>query len=176
MRTLRLSMAGAVIVVLLAGPIAVVGQSEEPSDPMAPAVATIEVTSIEEVSPGTMKSGGGLVHVEGVQHEHVWTASDPRLSGTVTSIGNHDVYPDVPMEVQSATYEVVNDGGRWLGTSTALKLPDLGSKDVAVLRGEGDYEGLTAYVTMDWAAEPPALRAAIFPGEMPPLPEPIPAE
>jgi hypothetical protein len=158
-------------------PVAAVAQSEEPSDSMAPAVATIEVTSIHEVSPGTLRSGDdGLVHVEGVQHEHVWTASDPRLSGTVTSIGNHDVYPYVPMEVQSATYEVVNDGGRWLGTSTALKLPDLGSKDVAVLRGEGDYEGLTAYVYMDWAADPPALRAAIFPGQMPPLPEPGSAE
>jgi hypothetical protein len=80
------------------------------------------------------------------------------------------------MEVQSATYEVVNDGGRWLGTSTALKLPDLGSKDVAMLQGEGDYEGLTAYVTMDWAADPPVLRAAIFPGEMPPLPGPVSVE
>ena len=41
-----------------------------------------------------------------------------------------------------------------------------------VLHGEGAREGLTAYFVLDWSAEPHTLTAAMFPGEMPPFPEP----
>ena len=41
-----------------------------------------------------------------------------------------------------------------------------------VLRGEGDYDGLTAYVVLDFVADPVSFSAAIFPAELPAPPEP----
>ena len=177
MRTLRLSLVGTVILALLGGLSGVVvAQSEEP-DPMAPATATIEITSRQEVSPGTVRTdASGVVHIDGVHHEHVWESTDPRLSGTVTYRGNWEAFPDVPMQIESATYEVVNEGGRWFGPATALAGPSLGNTDTVLLPGEGAYEGLTAYVLMDGSTDPPKIHAAIFPGEMPPVPEPVSAE
>ena len=40
-----------------------------------------------------------------------------------------------------------------------------------MLRGEGDYEGLTALIFLDFGMTPSGI-AAVFPGEMPALPEP----
>ena len=176
MRTLRLSLAGTVILVLLGGLSgAVAGQDEGTLDPLAPATATIEITSRQEVSPGTMRSDdAGVVHIQGVHHEHVWEATDPRLSGTVTYRGNWMAFPKVPMQVESATYEVVNEGGRWFGPATAQAGPSLGNNDTILLRGEGGYEGLMAYILIDGTTtDPPRIYAAIFPGEMPPVPEAV---
>ncbi len=164
MRTLRLSLAGTVILLLLGGLSGVVSaQSEEP-DPMAPATAAIEITSWREVSPGTVRSDdAGVVHIEGVHHEHVWEATDPRLSGTVTYRGNWMAFPEVPMQVESATYEVVNEGGRWFGPATAQAGPSLGNTDTVLLRGEGGYEGLMAYVLMNGSTEPPKINVRYLP-------------
>jgi hypothetical protein len=171
MRTLRLGLAGTVILVLVGGLSGVVSAQSEEADSMAPATATIEITSWREVSPGTMRYDvPGVVHIEGVQHEHVWDSTDPRLSGTVTYRGNWAAFPDVPMQVESATYEVVNEGGRWFGPATAQAGPSLGNTDTILLRGEGGYAGLMAYVLINGSTEPPKINAAIFPGEMPPVP------
>lgn len=80
------------------------------------------------------------------------------------------------MQVESATYEVVNEGGRWFGPATAQAGPSLGNTDTILLRGEGGYAGLVAYVLMNGSTEPPRINAAIFPGEMPPVPEPVSGE
>ena len=42
-----------------------------------------------------------------------------------------------------------------------------------VLTGEDAYEGLTAYISVDWTEEPVAVEGAVFVGEAPPRPEPI---
>jgi hypothetical protein len=174
----RLSLIGTVILVLLGGLSGVVSAQSEEADPMAPATASIEITSSQEISPGTMRTDdAGIVHIEDVHHEHVWEATDPRLSGTVTYRGNWQAYPEVPMQVESATYEVVNEGGRWFGPATAQAGPSLGNNDTILLRGEGGYEGLMAYILIDGTTTyPPRIYAAIFPGEMPPVPESVSGE
>jgi hypothetical protein len=41
-----------------------------------------------------------------------------------------------------------------------------------ILTGLDAYEGLTAYLWVDFTEDPPAVEGAIFEGEMPPTPEP----
>jgi hypothetical protein len=76
--------------------------------------------------------------------------------------------------VESVTLEVANAGGRWIGP---MNRGQVGSDGVgtATLRGEGGYEGLTALVFLDFGMTPYGI-AAVFPGEMPPVPEPVSAE
>ena len=173
MRPLRLSLIGTVIVTLLGGFSGVVSAQADSADPMAPATASIEIASSQEISPGMMRMDvPGIVYTDGVHHEHVWEATDPRLSGAVTYRGNWMGFPEVPMQVESATYEVANEGGRWFGAATAQAGPSLGNNDTILLRGEGGYEGLMAYILIDGTTTyPPRIYAAVFPGEMPPTPE-----
>jgi hypothetical protein len=163
---------GLVAISLLPAAVAV-GQSEEPIDPMRPRAATIEFDRHPVWVDGTRRADDpGVLHFEGDQTEFPLESSDPRLSGTVTHTGNRDIYQGAAVMVESIMLEVANEGGRWIGPMTRGKV---GSdwRGTALLRGEGDYEGLTALVFLDFGAEGSGI-AAIFPGEMPPVP--LPAE
>ena len=47
---------------------------------------------------------------------------------------------------------------------------------MALMEGQGGYEGLSAYLVADWSPETGAdMQGAIFSGEMPPVPEGFPA-
>ncbi len=151
-------------------------QSEEPTDPMRPRAASIDFGEYLSGSDGTRRADDpGVVHYEGDHSEFRWESSDPRLSGTVTTTGNRDIYQGAPVTVESVTLEVVNDGGRWSGPLTQGTVGS-DSRGTAVLRGEGDYEGLSALIFLEWNSTPPTAFAAIFPGEMPPVPEPVSGE
>jgi hypothetical protein len=168
-RTLRLYLVGMVILVLLGG---LGGAVAAQDDPMAPAMVTGTATMLSHDPPLVSVPVGAIVSV-GVGFTHRWEASDPRLSGTSTYTGSWLEYPSAELGVDATTRVVENDEGRWVGTSTALTGPDI-STGTVILRGEGAYEGLTAYVLMDWhpLLTPQAtFTAAIFPGEMPPFPE-----
>ena len=129
-----------------------------------------------EVSPGTETTADGIVKVEGVVHNHIWSTSDPRLSGEVTYTGNWYFAPDPGIGLQSGTYELTNDDGSWLGTATAYVSDGLGAdSDVVVFAGRDGYEGLTAYVVLDWGSVDVSgenISGVIFPSAMPPTPEP----
>ena len=68
----------------------------------------------------------------------------------------------------------MNDGGRWVGQATGWLIPSQSVGDIVLLRGEGPYEGRSALVHIDWSDG--SIGAVVFPGEMPPVPEPGPAE
>jgi hypothetical protein len=54
---------------------------------------------------------------------------------------------------------------------TAFVEPTLGiDRDKVILSGDGAYEGLSAYLLIDWSSTPADFIGAIFPGEMPPFP------
>jgi hypothetical protein len=108
---------------------------------------------------------------EGVVFTHRWEASDPRLSGTATFWAIWHEYASGDFSVDASTRVVENDAGRWVGTATALAGPGI-ETDTVILHGEDAYEGLTAYVLIDFRVFPIEFVAAIFPGEMPPFPEP----
>jgi hypothetical protein len=169
---LSLSVALGLVAIPLLAAVAV-GQSEEPTDPMRPRAATIAFDAHPPWVDGTrLADDPGVLHFEGDHTESSWESSDPRLSGMVTTTGNRDIYQGAAVMVESVLLEVANDGGRWVGPMTRGKV---GSdyRASAVLRGEGDYEGFTALVFLDFGVTPSGI-AAVFPGEMPAVP--LPAE
>ena len=170
MRTLRLSLTGTVILVLLGGLSGAVVAQDEPADPMAHAVVT-----------GTI----GFGPEENLHYE----ASDPRLDGEVTLTQNRLGYETPGISIEATVRVLENDDGRWVGTDTGLGVSDsivtdgieydtsfrvtYLNIDFIVLHGEDAYEGLTAVIVEDWEApfgEPATFVGAIVP-EMPAFPE-----
>jgi len=173
MSKLRIPVSIAVAVGLLAGSaIGVTAQSGD-VDPMAPAFVTGSITDGQTASTETQTAEEGFTRIEVVSGPDVWEASDSRLSGEVTYAGNWQRYPyPASMQVEAATYELVNEGGRWLGQATAIATATISGWDAIVFTGEGGYEGLTAYVSIDWSTEPASFTGGIIQGEMPAFPEP----
>ena len=174
MRTLRLGLAGVVTLTLLGGSGSVTAAQDEVPDAMAPAWVTGTVAVMSGPSGAVETSEGGVTRRDGMQAVLAWVASDARLSGTSNYTGNWASYAvtgtsfPVLFEVQAGTQVLVNDEGRWTGTVTALVSDSAGiDQDTVILHGEGAYEGLTAYLLMDWSSLPADLVGAIFPGEMP---------
>jgi hypothetical protein len=154
--------------VLLGG--AVAAQSDAPVDPMAPAAVTVTQSEGRTVSyPSTEVDDAGVTHYRDIEATMDWVASDPRLSGAATYHGAWDEYGGYSIETN--TYEVVNDGGRWFGPAMAATVNDVWVETI-LLDGEGGYEGLTAYVLH---TVPNQMNAIIFPGEPIPMPERSPA-
>ena len=147
-------------------------------DVAAPVIVTGSVVDWRSLSPGERTTEDGVVHIEGVNHAHVWEASDPRLSGEVTYTGNWNQYSTDPeMQVESGTYELVHADGRWLGTAPAIVVGGLDTLDPVVLIGDGGYDGLSAYVLIDWQTNgDPTFSGLIFPGDLPAFPEPADTE
>jgi hypothetical protein len=68
-----------------------------------------------------------------------------------------------------AFYEIVNEGGSWRcgGVRAPIPGPD-GAVNVhaIALTGTGDYEGLYAYVIVDWGSSPFTFSALITPNKV----------
>jgi len=163
----------------------VVPGAEEAPDTLAPGIAKIEIPEADHkvIKEGDFTSRSGVRRYEDLRQEWVWDASDPRLSGVVTTVDNWHSWLGQDMQVEATAYELVNDGGRWTGTGTGLVIESIGdlpygrlNSAMIVLDGEDGYEGLSALVYMDWADGygEPVIHGVIFPGEMP-YPE-LPAE
>ncbi len=82
--------------------------------------------------------------------------------------------PVDPAASDAALYSIVNEGGSWLcEASRAAEQPiSDGDRHTLVFNGEGEYEGLTAYLTIDWSQAPYVFSGLILPGEEPPYAEP----
>ena len=64
----------------------------------------------------------------------------PRLSGEVTYDGNRDIFSgnlDLGVTVGTERFEIVNDGGRWVGQATGWLIPSQSVGDIVLLRAEG---------------------------------------
>ena len=100
--------------------------------------------------------------------------SDDRLSGDATGVHNafnfHDGHG---YGVRTLATEIANDGGSWSGTGIAFHDTD---DDIMryefLLAGEGDYDGLSAMLslTSDSSFLDHEAMGVIFPGELPPRP------
>ncbi len=184
MRTSLLALVATVVLIMASG-IAAMAQSV--SDTLAPGTATIQVVDAELVSPGLMRPGGAktVYHEQGRQMEMTWASSDDRLSGDVICAGNREVNRDGSF-VESETFVITNDDGRWVGQSMGLAAARPASdvvvgngllpvspdhEDFVLLRGEGGYEGLSAIVNADWNQVPAAITGSIFAGELPAAPD-----
>jgi hypothetical protein len=176
MRTLRLSLAGTIILMLLGGLGGAVLAQDEATDLMAPATVTGSVRYIGGEQLGEYSSVDGVVRQSGAFYTHAWEASDPRLSGTEAYPKTWDHYP-LGFDVDATTRVLENDTGRWVGTGVGMERVFIStdatilSTATVILHGEDAYEGLTAYVLMDEGTDGAAtFSAVIFPREMPPFP------
>jgi hypothetical protein len=89
-----------------------------------------------------------------------WYTNDPRISGLATDVISELEYPEgvlggSPTEelgiVQSRLTRIENDGGTWVGTLDNIQLVDPAWEiSAGWLTGEGDYEGLMAYVATEY--------------------------
>jgi hypothetical protein len=166
-----LSLSGTLLLMVL-GTGAVLAQETEEAPP---ADAPIVVTGTLECDADAATADGATV-----VNVHQWAASDPRLAGEATYSGTWQLYGEAqedsgdPAAEAPALYSIVNEGGSWLcETSRAAEQPvDEGDLHTLVFNGEGDYEGLTAYLHIDWSQAPYVFTGLILPGEEPSYAEP----
>ena len=200
MRTLRLSLAGTVILALLGGlggaaiaqdePIA----EEEPAMEevgrvgSSPATATIVTGSVVSSSTDSselqLTEDGGVMHVSGLKATSEFEWSDPRLpsQGEVTT--NHIGAVDVG-GAYHYLWMLEGPEGYWTGPETGFCDAADRCRGTAFLTGHGIHEGLFAVLATetpldqsgDVLRDPagnvtPVFDGAIFQGDAPPMPEP----
>ena len=162
MRTFRAILAGPVVLALLLGlGGAAIGQTDD---------------AVPTGTTGTLVLDEPVMGDEAMEHVHTWTADDPRLTGTATYTGNWHLYDppsedcDDPEREAGAMYEIVNEGGGWAcaGVNAPIPGPE-GATNVHVLAltGTGEYEGLYAYIMIDWGTDPFTFSALITPNKAP---------
>jgi hypothetical protein len=191
MRTLRLSLAGTVILTLLASmSMAVAAQEEEPA-PFAYVTGTVVEQfgytegarkGEEEIGPGKheQREEDGVLYEQGVIFEQQVEWSDPRLPPEhwirldAAIFGMDD--PDSGVMTVQTSHLLEGAEGDWRGTGRAVETADDRSSYYE-LTGEGAYEGLHALLrgTPGMDAHGPwdeSYEGYIFEGELPPFPEP----
>jgi hypothetical protein len=187
MRTLRLSLVGTVIVVLLGGTGVVLAQ-DEAEEPVTATRVMGTVTSGTTESGGEWSALDGVITNRGAAYGHVVEWSDPRLPATMRFSENVNRYNlgDAGAIIFVGNIRFEGPEGAWTGSeygfaeeSEAGFVPQ---PRVMLLTGDGAYEGLTAvlqrrYESDDTSFTHPVLEGYIFEGELPPMPEAlIPAE
>ena len=138
---------------------------------------------------GTVSGGtggqvsSGLADTDGVtRFRYHWqdmriAMSDPRLSGTISSIYDQDVRTGAAGDVSTfsvgaGTYRIENEAGSWEGPSIFLwegSFPTDVTSDTGLLVGSGAYEGLSAFLVFDFSQTQAPVVGVIVPGEMPPV-------
>lgn len=179
MRTLRLSLAGTVILMLLGGMAAMAVAQEDPAAMQAPHQVT------GQGWPATWRPGVSERDAErGVLKRYGWQFSDrvemddPRLTGTLWSVWNTDV-TGAPSKVHAGTAALVSDGGSWIGTGLGYRGPENDHRRLFLeLTGAGDYAGYSAllywHVREDKVgAVPWDIDGLVFAGALPPYPDPV---
>jgi len=171
MRKLSMPLAPLAVLALL-GAMCGAALAEDSDETMASATVQGTVFFTGVASYGVLTSDDDALRTE---DNGVWLrvdADDDRLDGTGSARYNSSKYP-YPLEVLAGIYDFKNEDGRWVGTYTCFVEPTLGiDRDTVILRGEGAYEGLSAYLLIDWAGSSGDFIGAIFPGEMPTVPTP----
>ena len=181
LRTLRVILAGMIVLVFLSGlGGATVGQTEAEDD--VPVGVVIEVAEAGKVERGQYSKKSGLDYGTLLDRIYVeeWEANDPRLSGDATNRVMRHEYDDLGLFLESSELILVNDGGTWVGNSRGIaptgRVGEYGHIFTTTLHGEGAYDGLTAFLTFGnemaddfhWT-----LRGVIIGDDLPPFPEPL---
>jgi hypothetical protein len=173
MRTLLVAVAA---VALVAGSASMVVAQREPLfGPMTPGRVSGELTRTGGDYEGTVQELGELMYrVEGVTGNYEVSSDDARLGGvarTTTDWIGH--YPPALVAVGDTAWLIEDDRGAWSGsTHTIASIADedpINTSEQVHLDGSGAYEGLTAYLVVDWAEE--SFVGALIPDQMPELPD-----
>jgi hypothetical protein len=184
MRTLPLSLAGTVILVLLGGTSAVVGQGEDEDSRVTQFSGTIigerfhveGETHIGTPPEATQGSADGVTRSTGNILEWTVEWTDPRLPPTMWHRVDYDLYdPDSALPYATSVL-LLGEKGSWSGTGRGVGY-DEGFVQVLLI-GEGAYEGLYAILDRKDATLPDdtaqrTFDGFIFEGEPIPIPDPV---
>lgn len=134
------------------------------------------------VAPTEEFGAGGLIEARGVSVQGIPVQmDDPRVSGLLTIVGNGtgQAFGNGFASIESRTYRLENDGGAWAGYGSAIQAitedEALMDMETAVLAGEGDYEGYTAFLLAEFVDDNRAFEIVVVGGEPAPAPDPVPA-
>jgi hypothetical protein len=173
MHTLRLSLVGTIILVLLGGPSGAVAQMDADADAVYVTPVSGETVSMDI---GWVSRTAGLYSSRGGEMKGISEWSDPRVSGPWTSTFNVDVDISTGHGVIWATDRIENEGGTWEGPCRGIEYqPPEGDFFTANcwLTGDGDYAGYTFFTQIDAYQHGGPARVdhgVIFKGQ-PPAPE-----
>jgi hypothetical protein len=173
MRTVSVAVIAMVLVSGSAG--MVVAEQEPLFGPMTPARVSGELTPIDAGGEGTVQELGELMYrVEDVTGNYEVSSDDARLGGTARTITDWTGhYPPALVAIGDTTWVIEDDRGTWSGsTHTIASIGDedpINTNEQVHLDGSGAYEGLTAYLVVDWAEV--SFVGALIPDEMPELPD-----
>jgi hypothetical protein len=168
---------GMIVLVLIGGASVATAQETEDATPVSePVVVSGTLECLSDVPAGEASAADPSLGTD-VVNVHRWQASDARLGGEATYTGQWQLYEE-PSEdsgagTGSTAYEIVNDGGQWLCEHSRVLTPgDATGSHTLVFHGQGEYEGMTAYLNVDWSQSPYAFTGLILPGEEPAYAEP----
>jgi hypothetical protein len=174
MRTLRLSLVGAVILMLLGGLSSVAtAQGDEVIGPLGANYFTATDTTVS-AEPLEWMPGPGYTEAVDAISVTEFTASDPRISGQATWTNDIRFFPygeegGIDPAVWQGTVRIENADGAWAGTLTGYHDPAEVAREWNIVTGEGAYEGLSAIFRF---VSEGGYEGVIVPGGLPPLPEP----
>jgi hypothetical protein len=154
-------------------------EADATTPPAAPVVVSGTLECLGEAPAASPASGMSAAPADARVTLHEWVASDTRLSGDVSYNGTWHLYGE-PQEDRGtdaardqAVYAIVNEGGAWMCEASRLPDPTVPSEEhTLVFNGQGAYEGMTAYLHIDWSKAPYAFTGLILPGGEPPYAEP----
>ena len=183
MRTLRLSLVGTVILVLLGGLAGTVLARTDGSTKVTGSMMSSGSTGSPEFSEDGTLGEDWVGHGRGMD----WLAqvewSDPRLPSEVQSVVNFEAYGseadgDVGVVVANNTWLLEGPDGSWSGAWIGWCDEQDHCRATATLTGHGAYEGLYAVLTEQPQEDENGtvtqmFEGAILAGEMPPVPEPL---
>jgi hypothetical protein len=134
-------------------------QASVPGAESADFVEPVEFTAV--LTPGPWVSNENCENIGGMRQcrGQAWTpditeVSDPRLDGEMTLSANINKWPGQPM-LSMETYRITNEDGAWQGSFPSVyeSFDQTSGAQSVVLVGEGDYEGLYAWMDVtDWSA------------------------
>ena len=180
MRTLRMSLAGTVILALLGGLGSVALAQEDADSAKVTPFTGVRLSVISDTSEEEWSVDGDIGHARFFKALETVEWSDPRLPSEMRSVANFDMYNigemrEMPM---AGTTLLVGQDGYWTGAYTGF-CDEVGDcYGMNVLTGHGDYEGLFATLRATSEYDPNyesdvLFNGLIFEGEMPPVPDPI---
>ena len=183
MRTIRTTTITALVVGLLAGSTVGVAAQDAPPEQLITSFTADRTTQQDQVIEGASTTTDGLEETIGSVYVGSLVSSDPRFTGTYTSVDNWVVDTTEMLDdfsnfnvIVVSTWELSNDEGRWLIEATSFgNIEQDANSGWLEFVGQGGYEGLYAYAAADWQ-DSPQIVGTVFPRPMPETPEPYIAE
>jgi hypothetical protein len=149
-------------------------EQQEPAEPSTPTLVVGTLDDNAAVDNGAV--------TEGIRLE----MDDPRVTGTATvatNVNTHEGSGFSQTWVLGQALRIENEAGWWSGQGTGVEHTGGTANPEESLRletwpqltGAGDYEGLSAYLIVDYSQNPPTIEGVIYEGEPPSFPE-VPTE